>query len=746
MSLEVTEHNLVGLTDRTANEGVRNRANVVRDQASGVGMLRRRARFIATSVILCLALTVAYAILVPPTFSTKAVISIDAVNGDETASPQSEAVDVTVVRQIGLLTSPALAGRVVDQLKLDDHPEFSSQGALRHLSVLWRGEAQAALEHDQVVIRLLDRLDVSRRGTTHIVDLSFASRDPDLSALAANTLVELYLEDIEPEPADGLADDQKLLTERVAAQREAVRQANARVAAVRAENRELAASNDRSTVNPNQDQIDRLTRQLVVARAEAADAKAAFDRLAVFSAPAIDPGTLPDALTSDVISELRVQYANLSSTEAEFSLIYVDNHPRIKTVRRQLADMRRQIGREVARILASAKGEYQAAQGREQTLLAALSALTPEGQPRAEDTAELEALEREAEANQRLLEQLIDRLEAAGVEVPLQSTEASLVSRAPVPTEPEGPSLMALLAFALAAGLGLGVSGGLIADSLDKSYRTRALLEADLSLPCIGTCPFIERRDVLEAAAGAEHWGTALSVRKRRRELRSADGFANAFYRYAMMAPTSPFAETVQAVRLALASSRPVSKTLLVTSAVRHEGKSTLAANVAFGAAKGGALTLLIDCDVKNATLSDLLTPEAEYGFGDVAHSEISLEQAVTLDAATGLYFLPLSANDRSLGFDELLGNQRLKIFLDLHRDIFDLIVIDGSADLETPAGRYLLEQVERAVFVVEWGATGRQAVQTALKDLNDTDGKIIGTVFNKVDPERRRLYERDYG
>lgn len=745
MSIGVTENNLAGLADRTAPENVRGRGKVAHDPASSVGMLRRRVRLIVASVISCLALALAYTSLVPPVFSTTAVVSVDAANGDETASPRAETVDVLVARQMDLMTSSALAERVMDRLELQDHSGFVSRSLLQRLSELWRGEAQAALEYDQVVSGFLDHLEVSRRGDTHIVDISFSSQEPGLSALIANTLVDEYLAEIEPEPVDGLADDQKLLTEQVAAQREAVRQANERVAALKTARSERNAPLQSTPVNPNQGQIDRLTRQLVVARAEAADAKANFDRFAVFSATSIDPGTLPDALTSDVIAELRVQYANLSSTEAEYSLVYGDNHPRIKNVRRQLGDMRRQVGREVARILASAKGEYAAAQTRERTLLAALSALSPEGQVRADDTTELEALEREAEANQRLLEQLIGQLEAAGVEVPLQSAEASLVSRAPVPTQPDGPGLMALMAFALAAGLGIGGSGALIAERLDKSYRSRAMLEADLSLPCLGVCPSVDRRDVLEAASRSEQWGSTVSVRKRRRELRSAAGFASAFYRYAIMAPTSSFAETVQAVRLAFASSLPKAKTLLITSAVRNEGKSTLAANIAYGAAKVGALTLLIDGDIKNATLSDALVPDAEFGVGDVLHCELSLEEVVTLDAETRLFFLPLSAKDRASGLDELLGNHRLRTFLDLHKDIFDLIVIDGSADLETPAGRYLLEQVERAVFVVEWGATDRKSVQTAVNHLSDTGGKIVGTVFNKVDPEKRRLYERDY-
>ncbi len=753
MTIGFTQQDLIGLQDR-AKSGPRQAvasSDKFLDLRDILGILRRRSRIIAAAVASALVLGVAYILLVPQEYTATSVILIDP---RQTRVISSEDVlsgigsdRAAVESQVELIESSALALRIVDQLKLDEDPEFAANMARRWLVNLFGSDARATLEKNKVVEKFRENLVVKRRGLTYVLEIRFSSQDAAKAALIANAVTNAYLSEQLGAKQDATTDASDWLETRIDALQDAVREADQKVADFKARHNIVQFVGGGSGSDLNQRQIDELNQQLTLARANAAETKAKYDRFRQFSTTSGDPGSLSDALNSQVIADLRVQYAELASTEAEYALTYGSRHPLLRTVRSQLADMRAQISQEIARIQISAKNDYEIALSRERSLEASLQSLKHEKAEANKWNVELQALEREATANQNMLEQFLERLKETTAQTSLQKADARVVSQAPIPVESNGPGALIILLLAAAGGFGLGAVGAVLTESLDASFRTRFDLEAVTSLPCLGLCPAIEPRQVM--AAAREH-AKAQGKRPERHFSRSAHVAADALSRYAIWRPASQFAETVRAALWGLrtgtdAGSDETAKVVVVSSALQNEGKSTIAANIAYCAAASGALTLLIDADSRAGSLSDRIAPDASFGLSDVLQNAVTLEGAVSLDAETGLYMLPISQKERRSRRADLLSDQTFKLFLDHHREIFDLIVIDAPPVMPVAEARGLFTLADRALLVVEWGRTAQETVAAALNAVQANQHKIAGTLFNKVDTDSYRFYEQDY-
>ncbi len=753
MTIGFTQQDLISLQDRAKGGphqavGSPDRFLDLRDI---FGILRRRSRVIAATVAAALALGLAYVLLVPQQYTATSVILIDP---RQTRVISSEDVlsgigsdRAAVESQVELIESSALAERIVDQLNLTEDPELTSSIARRWLVGLFGSEARATIEKNKVVEKFRENLSVKRRGLTYVLEIRYSSQDAAKAALIANAVTNTYLSEQLGAKQDATTDASDWLQTRIDALQQAVRLSDQKVADYKARHNIVEFDGGGSGSDLNQRQIDELNQQLTLARANTAEMKAKFDRFKLFSGTSGDPGSLSDALNSQVIADLRVQFAELSSTEAEFALTYGSRHPLLQTVRSQLAQVRAQISQEIGRIQISARNDYEIAVSRERSLDGSLKELKQEKAEANKWNVELQALEREAKANQRLLEQFLERLKETTAQTSLQKADARVVSEAPVPVKSNGPGALVILLLAAVGGFGLGTAGAVVTESLDASFRTRSDLEAATSLPCFGLCPSIEPRQVMIAA---RERAKAQGLRPLLHRAKIAHGIAEALSRYAVLRPATQFAESIRAALWGLrskneASDAGVPKVVLISSALQNEGKSTLAANIAYCAAASGGLTLLIDADSRAGSLSDLMAPDSEFGLSDVLHNTVSLEAAVTLDPETGLYMLPLSQKERQLRRADLLGDQNLKAFLDRHREIFDLIVIDAPPVMPVPESRSLFALADRALLVVEWGRTAQEGVAAALNSVQGNRHKIAGTLFNKVDSDSYRYYEQDY-
>jgi exopolysaccharide transport family protein len=652
--------------------------------------------------------------------------------------------DATIESETLLIQSIAILQRVVERLKLTDDPEFiPTPGILDPVKRLFSfsSPVAGANPEDSAKARSVEilqrRMKVTRQGTTFLVDINVSSESPRKAAAIANAVAEAYFE------------------EQVRAKNEATRIAaswlngqidglKSRVVASERAVEDFRSANNLTVsqgVTVNDQQITDLNNQLVAARVQTAEARAKFDQVQQTSKPGVDPGGINAVISSDTVSKLRAQYADIAKNEADLSSKYGPRHPLVANVHAQLRDTQRLINEEIQRILQSARNDYDVARSREASLQQSFDQLQGVSNSSGQSQVRLRELQREAEANRTLYESYLARYKETTAQASLEMPDSHVVTKASVPIVPSWPKTWLLLGLALTLGAGVGCVLGFLTDYLDQRVKTLEQAEQISGVPALAAVPLVGARELARLAKrGRSELGR---YNPKIAKLLPA-ALQPPLMRYALDAPGTFFAESIRAIRLALQRTLRVQpmKVVLVTSALEGEGKTTLAVNLAQSLATLGIRTLLVDGDLRSPQLTRSLCPHAEYGLLQVAMDRASPEQAILVDRSTGLSILPSTAVKQADLITELMFSQRIVDVLDHLRHRYELIIIDSPPLVPLVDGRALAELADRIILALAWDQTPGEVLSHTMDLLAPVQDRVLGTVLTQVDLSRLRFYD----
>jgi len=196
------------------------------------------------------------------------------------------------------------------------------------------------------------------------------------------------------------------------------------------------------------------------------------------------------------------------------------------------------------------------------------------------------------------------------------------------------------------------------------------------------------------------------------------------------------FIRSLDHLRVAICSGRDASgrpwRSVLITSACGGEGKTTLAAQLAERCVNAGLLTLLIDADIRNPTLSRMFDLPASHGLANVLRGESAAEEAITvIGGAGGFHFLPAGSprDDPS----RLLQGDGLARLLASARESFDLVIVDSPPVLPVPDALTIGRWVDGAILAVRFDNSRYPLIDRANRRLAALGVPVIGAVINGV-------------
>jgi polysaccharide biosynthesis transport protein len=714
-------------------------------------ILRRRWKVVAAAPVSLMALALIYVLSATTLYTATSTVLVDprrstAIESNQAALQMSNfgTDDATIESETLLIQSIAILQRVVEKLKLTEDPEFMpTPGLLDPIKRLFsrRAPTAGASPDDAAKAGSVDilqkRMKVTRQGTTFLVDINVNSESPRKAAVIANAVAESYFE------------------EQIRAKNEATRIAStwlngqidalkSRVVAAEKAVEDFRSANNLTVsqgVTVNDQQITDLNNQLIAARVQTAEARAKFDQAQQLSKSGGDRGGFNAAISSDIISKLRAQYADIAKNEADLSSKYGPRHPLVANVHAQLKDTQRLINEELRRILQSTRHDYDVARSREASLQQSFDQLQGVSTTSGQAQVRLRELQREAEANRTLYESYLARYKETTAQESLEMPDSHVVTKASIPIAPSWPKSMLVLGLALTLGLGMGCVLAFLADYLDQRIKTLEQAEKLSGVPALAAVPLVGARELARLAKrGRSELGR---YDPKTMKLLPAT-LQPPLMRYALDAPGTFFAEAIRAVRLALQRTmraQPV-KVVLVTSALESEGKTTLAANLAQSFATLGVRTLLIDGDLRSPQLTRLLSPHADTGLLEVALNRTTVERAILVDRSTGLSILPSTAVKQADLITELMFSERIVDVLDHLRHRYELIIIDSPPLVPLVDGRALAELADRIILALAWDRTPGEVLAHTIDLLSPVHDRILGTVLTRVDLSRLRFYD----
>ncbi|MCG0612285.1 exopolysaccharide biosynthesis protein [Lactiplantibacillus plantarum] len=201
-----------------------------------------------------------------------------------------------------------------------------------------------------------------------------------------------------------------------------------------------------------------------------------------------------------------------------------------------------------------------------------------------------------------------------------------------------------------------------------------------------------------------------------------------------LTAPMSVVTEQVKTIRTNLNYAmvgKPL-KTLMITSAIQGEGKSTVGSNLAVEYAKKGLQVLLVDADLRRPTIHQTFAISNQRGVSSWLSGQLTDVNEAIYPVLDHLFVMPSGPKPPNPA--ELLASDRMTKFLTVATRKLDLVIVDAPPILPVTDARILAGQVDSTVLVVRQNFVEKVAVRQAVSALKNARAQLLGTILNDVD------------
>ena len=568
---------------------------------------------------------------------------------------------------------------------------------------------------DTAVFQLLRNLSVISDPRSYVIRVRYQSEDPALAAGIVNELVDAYLGEQLSEKRNAVKRANAWLNERLAELREKMNQSDGALELYK----EANGLGEIRGMTVNAQQLSEINSQLVASAAERAQKEAELKEIQAFKAGGVDAASQITA--SPALKFLREQEMDLARQRAELGAKLGPSHPQMANLEGQLRDVRRRLDAEVAGTVKGLTSALRAVQAREASLKGSVAHLQQGITATGDKRVRLRQLERDAETDRMVFTNLLNQSKDLQNEGDIQQSDARLISSATAPLDPAFPQKRILVLVAFVVSILVGLTIAFVREFRDRTFRSTRQLERATLRPCIGLTPGFER------SAGAGE--------------------------ISLQHSTSAYADAIRSIRVALGGTHSLDspKVVLVTSSVPGEGKSSFSVSLARSAAQAGYRSLLVDCDLRNPSVSRLLKQASGVDLISICQPTEGRDVVVAgdqaeVDTVSGMNFIPTAGDARSP--QDLLTSSAMEKFLDRMRQSYDLIVLDTSPLLAASDAALLSRLADATILLVQWGATPRAVAVHALRILARESANLVVTVLSRVDLRKYSSYggaERGY-
>jgi capsular exopolysaccharide synthesis family protein len=431
----------------------------------------------------------------------------------------------------------------------------------------------------------------------------------------------------------------------------------------------------------------------------------------------------PVALATTTILDLERRLYELEREDAKLSARFGDNWPEVQELRGEIEQVGRQLAVKKQEAIDNVKFQYQRALDRRQRVAESLDAQRQNVEQFNVDSLRYGILERRAEAREDLHSQLLDRLVEAYAEMEVTSSNVRVVVPASVESKPIYPRRIQGLLLAAILGLVVGLGLAVLLESTDD----RVMDELDVStlhLPVAGLIPSPgDDADGVAVPLGLPSASTALQAAGDSQQ-RAEERYWEAF-------------RSLRASILLNQSREEIPRTVMITSAMPGEGKTTTVAHMAVVLSRTGARTLMVDLDLRDPSLARRWAKvgDADGGVSTLlSRDDVDAASLVKPTGLDNLFLLPAGA-PTSDSID-LLNSGRLEAGMRTLRRMFDFIIIDTTS-LHGVTDALTLSRVADAVLVVvAAGQTSKSVVRDACTRLTNAGGNLLGIALNRVETD----------
>ncbi|HEY6119438.1 MAG TPA: polysaccharide biosynthesis tyrosine autokinase [Pyrinomonadaceae bacterium] len=557
---------------------------------------------------------------------------------------------------------------------------------------------------------------------TRLIDITFNHNDPQITARVVNAVADaaVYMNLERKSEKSAMAGD--FLEKRIAELQTQIRRGEEQLLSYAKDNKIISLDASQNTV------VERLTglnRELLEAENERSQAESAY-RAALAPDAAYAMSREVDKQAADGERKL----ADLRQRRAQLLVESTEEWPEVKEIDKQILELEKQIKEQrqtaASTMLKTLETRYRQTVAREQSLRAAFD------QQRSITIAQNQAainyniIQQEIETNKGILNALLQHSKENDIAKASLSNSVHVINYATVPGQPVGPKRLRNVGLAFILSLGLGIFCALMREHFDNTLRSIAQIEKKLRVPALAVVPSAE--DVMGHRL--------LSTMRPSTLIRSGQPRSELL----LNNPNPVMAEIYQHLRVSLLLSQGgcALKSLLVTSSLPGEGKTTTAINTAVCLAESGANVLLIDADLRRPILHKIFEMDNERGLSTALSNGLATSDLLGLiKKTTSSELSVLTSGPQPANPSRLFDHERVRQLIATLGQNFTHIIIDSPPIVPFADSVILSAQVDGVLMVVEGGKSPQDIVVRSMKLLDEVDASVLGVVLNntKVQP-----------
>ena len=620
--------------------------------------------------------------------------------------------------QVGILSSHKLVRRVVERLDLHNAEILHPQPAFAQFIAEWMPglsdkhelPVSDSLRIENTAMMLSGAISVkmpSAREQSYLIGVSVRLPDPQLAAQAANTLAEVYMQEVFNTEIDKALKNQSWLTERLAVLKEDLRISEQQLQQYRESENIVARSSGQGELDQ---ELELVSARYFKAREDRLLLENLYEQVRNIQSTGTDFENIPAVMSNPLVQNLNNTIFNLQQRKSELSKRYGSRHNKMIALESELAAARKSLSSQVSNVIEGIKNDFQVAQKSEQSLEQTLAAARGKKQSLGRKEFKLRELEQEVESKRTVYSAFLRKLNEDDASGPIQNTNVWVTDPATVPQTASGRSMKSIVLVAFILSLMAGVGLGILLELIDNTFKSPEDVEQKLGMEVLGVLPLISEHQIDDQE------------------------IENIGHHYYARQSTSTFAEAVRSLRttLALLTINRPSKRLLITSSMKGEGKTSVALSLAasFGAT---SKVLLIDADFRRPSV--LRTRDAnsnqKLGLSDVLAGVTSVEECLIHSDEANVDIL--TAGRISPNPLELLGSAEFNALLNAQSELYDKIIIDSAPCLPVSDSYLLSAQVDSVIVVVKAASTIVSNVRTVLKRFASLNVEVTGVLLNYV-------------
>lgn len=620
-----------------------------------------------------------------------------------------------------ILRSRSVAERVVRKLMLHRDRDFLSQ------IEGFKGKDSVPVETATTL--LMKAIQIEQVRDTRVVRIRAQDQSPDRAQLIANAISDGYIEKSLEDRLGTSSRAMEWLGSQMDNLKRELESSEIALYKFREAHHSLSASLDeRRKIIASQLQSYTHAMTEIRGRRVQIEARLSVLKELLSANPEQDPlALMAGSIGSDVaVSALRVKYRETNAELLRLSVLYGEAHPQVRAAQAARDSVLAALQAQVRSLYAEIEAELREQERAERGIQVALDEVNKQGLALSLQEIDYTRLERERKSKSELFDVVMERAAQTDLTRAMRVATGRAVDSAIRPSVPVSPRVRLIIIFAIVIGLTLGVVSALGVSFLDNKVRGPADMEVR-GATVLGVLPSVGASPMMPSYGRDKRRG-------RRLENKERDLIVH-------LEPRSTAAECCRTIRTNItfqSADRPL-RTLAVTSAMPKDGKTTIAISIATTLAQSGRRVLLVDTDMRKPRLHRVFKLATGAGITSVLAGEATIDEVVRATDIPGVTVMqcgPLPPNP-----SELLHTRRFADVIQETREKYDVVIFDTPPLGAVTDPAVISTQVDGTIMVVRSGATTRNGVDAALRQLHSVSARLVGIVLNGVD-----LTDSNYG